>query len=120
MTSFLDDIAADITAALSGTLRTGALWRQGEGQDEYGNPVPGDWAAVSTFEGLRASYSAEWAQAGIPLTDVKIEMLAASTSTAPVQDDKLNIESAWWFITAVEVDPSGAWFTCQCRSTAAP
>ncbi len=122
MESILDGLKADITAAFDGTLRTGTLYRAGDLVDEFGNVTPGagPYTQVSTFQGLRASYSAEWAQAGIPLTDVKIEMLAASLSTAPVQNDKVNIESAWWFITAVEVDPSGAWFTCQAKLTAAP
>lgn len=116
----LDALKADVTAALTGTLRDGTLWRATEVDDGYGNPISGPPTQVSTLQGLRASYSAEWAQAGIPLTDVKIEMLAASLSTAPMQNDKLNIESAWWLVTAVEVDPSGAWYTCQCRLTSAP
>lgn len=124
MTSILDGLRADVTAAFDGTLRDGTLWRAGDATDPFDPdhtiPGGGPFEQVSTFEGLRASYSAEWAQAGIPLTDVKIEMLASSLSTAPVQGDKLNIEAAWWLVTAVEVDPAGAWFTCQSRLTSAP
>jgi hypothetical protein len=116
----LDGLRADITAALDGTLRDGTLYRRGEATDPYGNPVPGEFEQVSTFEGLRANYDAAWAaQAGIPRTDARIEMLAASLSTAPMQDDALTIEGGWWLIIEVELDPAGAWFACECRATSA-
>lgn len=120
MASILDGLRADITAAFDGTLRDGTLYRQGEGVDEYGNPIPGNWESLGGFQGLRANYDAAWAaQAGISRTDARIEMLAASLSTAPMRDDCLTIEGAWWVIIEVELDPAGSWFTCECRATSA-
>jgi hypothetical protein len=122
MASILDGLKADITAAFDGTLRDGALYRPGDLVDPYGNVTPGAGPVefFGTFQGLRANYDAAWIQAGIPRTAAKIEILAASLSTTPVQGDVLEVESAWWLVTTVEVDPSGAWYACECRATSAP
>lgn len=116
----LDELKADITAALSGTLRDGTLYRLGEGVDEYGNPVPGTWSAVGTFEGLRGSFDSVLASvAGIPRTDAKIEILASTATAQPLRTDKLTMEGAWWSIEEIEIDPAGSWLVCQCRATSA-
>lgn len=117
----LDDLKADITAAFTGELRTGTLYRLSEGVDEYGNPVPGAWALVGTFEGVRGSFDSILAGlSGIPRTDAKIEILASSAASVPLRQDKLQIEGAWWTITQIEIDPAGSWYTCQCAVTVAP
>lgn len=117
----LDQLKADVTAALTGTLRSGTLRREVDGgQDEYGNPLPG---AVTNypFEGIRGSYDAVYAgQSGIPREASKIEILAASITVEPVRLDVLTIEGAWWQITEIELDPAGSWFVCQCAETSAP
>jgi hypothetical protein len=120
MTSILDGLRADVTAAFDGTLRDGTLYRQGEGEDEYGNPIPGVWESLGTFQGLRANYDAAYAaQAGIPRTAARIEILAASLATAPMRDDRINIEDSWWLITELEVDPADAWFIAECIAASA-
>lgn len=121
MTSILDGLRADVTAAFDGTLRDGELWRATEIDDGYGNPVSGPPTQVSTLQGLRANYDAAYAaQAGIPRTAARIEILAASLSTAPMRDDRINIEDSWWLITELEVDPADAWFIAECIAASAP
>jgi len=121
MTSILDGLRADVTAALDGTLRDGAIWRATVEDDGFGNPVSGPHVQVGTFEGIRGSFDSVLASvAGIPRTDAKIEILASSATVEPLRTDKLNIESAWWYIEDIEIDPAGAWFTCQCSAASAP
>ncbi len=81
--------------------------------------MPGPVTTYS-FKGWHEQYEAAWAQAGIPLTDAKIIILAASITTVPVQGDKLNIEGKWWQVSRVEVDPATATFSCQCSEVSAP
>lgn len=117
----LDDLAADVTAALTGTLRTGTLRRETPGgEDEYGNPAPGV-VTNYPFEGVRGSYDAEYAGlSGIPRQSARIEILAASITVEPERLDVLTIEGAWWKVTEIEVDPAGSWFVCECAETSAP
>ncbi|RVJ82620.1 hypothetical protein [Sinorhizobium medicae] len=117
----LDDLRADVTAALTGTLRSGTLRREVDGgQDEYGNPLPGV-VTNYPFEGIRGSYDAQYAgMSGIPREAAKIEILAASITVEPARLDVLTIEGAWWLIVNIEVDPAGSWFVCQCQATVSP
>lgn len=115
----LDDLRADVTAALTGTLRT-ATYAQGEQTfDEYGNPT--DTWTTYPCEGVRGSYDAEYAGlSGIPRTAARIELLAGTLAVTPKRLDKVNIEGGWWLITEIEIDPAGAMWICQCSETSAP
>ncbi len=116
----LDDLKADVTAALVGTLRTAALWPYSlDGDDGFGNPVPTYGPAIAC-EGLKGSYESVLAGlSGIPRTAAKIELLAGTLSVTPSRLDKINIEGGWWIITEIEVDPAGAMWLCQCAETTA-
>jgi hypothetical protein len=115
----LDDLRADVTAALTGTLRSATYAHGEETFDEYGNPSY-TWTTYPC-EGLRGSYDAEYAGlSGIPRTAAKIELLAGTLAVTPKRLDKIHIESGWWLITEIEIDPATAMWICQCSETSAP
>lgn len=120
MSGILDDLAEDVAAALDGELRTATYWRsQIVGDDGYGNPVYG-WTSYSC-QGTRGSYDAAYAGlSGIPRTDSRIEIIAATLAVAPQNLDRIFIESAWWVVTKVETDPATAVWVMQCSSSTDP
>ncbi len=117
----LDELKADIDAALTGALRTGTLRRVLPGEpDGAGGTLPGS-TVTYPFEGVVGSYGIIAAGiGGIPRTDAKVEILASSLSTEPLRLDTLTIESKWWQITETSRDPAGAWWELQCQSVSAP
>lgn len=115
----LDDLAADVTAALSGQLRTATLWQYAVIDDGHGNEIPG-YDTPYTCEGVRGSYDAQYAgQSGIPRTDARIELLAGTLATTPKQLDKINIDGAWWIVVNIAIDPATAMWVLQCADTSA-
>lgn len=117
--ALLDDVKADVTSALAGTLRPATLWKYSLGDDGMGNEAP-VYDTPYACEGLRGSYDAEYAsQSGIPRTAARIELLAGTLAVTPINLDKIHIESTWWIIVQVEVDPAGALWVCQCSKTSA-
>jgi hypothetical protein len=118
--SIFDALRADVHAALTDDARAGTLRREvSGGLDEWGDPLP---AVVTNhgFRGWRDAFDAQWHAAGIPLTDARIVVLAQSIAVAPVQGDKLNVESRWWQVSRVETDPAGAAWVCQAFEVSAP
>jgi hypothetical protein len=118
--SILDQLVVDVTAALSGELRTATLWKSEiVGDDGAGNYIY-DYVA-HTCQGTRANYDARYAsEAGIPRTEVSIELLAGTLDIAPNNLDYIEIENAWHVITTVETDPATAVWSCQCTASADP
>lgn len=115
----LDDLKADITAALAGELRSAVLWQYSVVDDGHGNEVPG-YNASYPCDGVRGSYDAQYAgQSGIPRTDAKIELLAGTLAVTPKQLDKINIDGGWWIVVNIEVDPATAMWVLQCSATGA-
>jgi len=116
----LDDLKADVTAALAGTLRTATLWHETPGGDDgAGNQLPGTWTDYAC-DGVRGNFESVMAGlAGIPRTDARIELLAGTLAIEPEREDKIHIDSTWWKISEIEVDPAGAVFVCQCAETSA-
>ncbi|RDL52098.1 hypothetical protein BLJAPNOD_03249 [Ensifer sp. M14] len=115
----LDELKADVTAALTGSLRPATLWQYSLGDDGYGNEAP-VYDTPYACEGLRGSYDAEYAGlSGIPRTAAKIELLAGTLAVAPKRLDKIAIEGGWWLITEIEIDPATAMWLCQCSETSA-
>jgi hypothetical protein len=116
--SLLDDLKTDIDAALTGALRAATYWRATSVSDGIGGFTT-TWTS-HTCEGLRSAYDAVVAaQADIPRTDAKIELLASSLSVTVAREDKIKIDDQWWIIREIALDPSGAWWTLQCSSTEA-
>lgn len=117
--SILDNLIADVSAALAGSLRPATLWQYSVVDDGYGNQVPG-YDTPYACEGIRGSFDEVVAGlSGIPRTDAKIELLASSLATAPNRLDKINIEDEWWIVTEIQLDPAGAWWVLQCSDTEA-
>jgi hypothetical protein len=116
----LDDLADDVTAALSGELRAGTYWRSEEiGIDPFGNPIV-DWVSYPC-EGTRGSYDAEYAGlSGIPRDNARIEIIAGTLAVTARNLDRINIEGAWWEIVQVETDPATAVWLCQCAASTDP
>lgn len=115
----LDDLKADVTAALAGTLRTATLWQYSVIDDGAGNEVP-VYDTPYTCEAIRGSYDAVYAgQSGIPRTAARIEILAGTLPTTPGAFDKIHIEGSWWMISDVAIDPATALWVCQCEVTTA-
>lgn len=117
----LDDLKADVTAALAGTLRSATLWHETPGGDDgAGNQLPGVWTDYPC-EGVKGSFESVMAGlSGIPRTDAKIELLAGTLSVTPLRLDYIEIEGDWWEIQEIEVDPAGAVWICQSREMADP
>ncbi|RUW76946.1 hypothetical protein, partial [Mesorhizobium sp. M1E.F.Ca.ET.063.01.1.1] len=94
----LDDLKSDVTAALTGELRSAVLWQYSLIDDGHGNEVPG-YDTSYPCEGVRGSYDAQYAgQSGIPRTDAKIELLAGTLAATPKALDKVYIDGGWWIV----------------------
>jgi hypothetical protein len=111
--SFLDTIRTEIHKGFAGKLRTCTLMRMvSDGQDELGDaltPTKKTW----TFDGMRDSFNAAFAAAaGIPVTDVRILIIAGSLAVEPRIDDKIQCEGRWFQLRSrVSVDPATATYT---------
>lgn len=125
--SLLDGQIADaIYAGFKGKLKTGTLRKVSigvsAGLDDLGDPI--DTAPVSyAFEGFTARYSAFYrAQAGIPDTDLKLNIFAKSLDAGiePGIDDKAVIDGIWYQIRKRAIDPAGALWVCQSFEIAEP
>jgi hypothetical protein len=107
-------LAAIVGNALDFLLLDGTLRRETSTTvDEHGAPVA---TAVVTFafRGFDDVYDAAYrARAGIPATDIKICIPAASLATTPRQDDKLTIRGVWYQARAVVSDPARALWEIQ-------
>lgn len=103
---------------LKGTLRRETL---GTTLNSHGDPTG---ATVTTYsiEGFTSGYSDFYrAQAGIPETDVKVNIFAQSSSgLVPTKDDYVQFQSVWYQLRSVKVDPATALYTCQAFVTDAP
>ncbi|MEI9425539.1 hypothetical protein O7A70_30815 [Mesorhizobium sp. Cs1299R1N1] len=120
MASFLDDLKDDVSAALTGTLRSATYWQNAiTGYDDYNQPVF-SWTA-NACEGIRGSYDPATAGlAGIPRDHASIELLASSLAVEPDETGIIEIEGRFWQIFHVDVDPATAWWTCECAVTTDP
>lgn len=116
MASPLDTLAAKVAAGFKGKLSVGTLRREVPAAlNEYGDPVPVT-PDTYPFEGIRDTFSFAFASgAGIPLTDVKILIIAKSITVDPIAGDKVFIRTtsastgAWYEIRAVLArDPANA------------
>ncbi len=117
MASLLEtEIRNLVTAGFKGQLLTGTLRREGVALlDSFGDVVP-TAAVTHAFEGIRESFNAAFAnQAGIPVTDVRILIIAGSLSVEPLKGDEIFIRSAWHEVREIlERDPANATHILQC------
>jgi hypothetical protein len=122
-------LATAIFAGFKGKLLKATLWRlvggDSSGLDGFGDDLdqaPTTWGAEGFTENYDDAYKA---RAGIPLTDLKVNLFAASLATGvrPQKDDKANIpagSAAWYQLRAVKTDPATALWVCQAYACAAP
>lgn len=103
----LDKIVAQ---AFAGRLYMGRLRRENPSTvDSLGDPVQVT-PSFFDFNGIRDNLSAFYAaQAGIPLTDVKILILLGSITVVPREQDKVFIRGQWHELRKlVKQDPANA------------
>lgn len=114
-------IARIVNSALGSLLLPGTLRREGEiSVTAYGDPSPGT-AITYSFKGFYEDKSAAYrAAAGIPETDVFINIAGASCAVVPAPDDLLYFKSSWWRARRVTTDPADAIYIVQCFKVEAP
>lgn len=114
MASILDDLAEDVAAALTGALRSATYWRSEiVGYDPFNEPIY-DYVSYPC-EGIRGTFDVLLTGTGtVPLDAAKIEILASSLSIEVQAGDRIHIDSTWWQVSRIELDPSAAWWTLQC------
>ncbi len=117
MASLLESsIKKQVASAFKGILLEGTLRRPGStAVDSFGDPIPGV-AVTFSFEGIRESFNASYAaDAGIPVTDIKVLIIAGLMSTDPLKDDQVLIRGQWHQVREIrERDPANATHILQC------
>ncbi len=109
-------IADAIFKGFKGKLLTGELRRETPNDilDEYGDPT---LPTISYFslEGFVDEFSDMYrVKAGIPDTDLKVNIFAKSAPTlTPTKDDKVLMNGVWYQLRKVRTDPATALWTCQ-------
>jgi hypothetical protein len=125
MPSLLDPLPASIFAGFKGKLLTGEVRRYAGSDtlDAHGDPTaaaPDVWT-VEGFEDEFSDFSR--AQAGIPATDFKVCIFAASSVPAgfvPQEGDLVNLGRGWASLRKAATDPAIVLWTCQAFRTRAP
>lgn len=83
------------------------------GVDEHGDAVTTSFATHSC-DGIDSEYSAFYkSQAGIPITDVRVLIIAGSMSVVPEKDDQVKVRDQWFQVRAVVQDPARATYELQ-------
>lgn len=82
--------------------------------DDKGDPIAATPTRFSV-EGFTDEYSAFYrAKAGIPETDLKVNIFSQSSpGLTPTKDDRVTFGGVWYRLRKVNVDPAGALFECQ-------
>lgn len=112
MASILDKIPSQIYAGFKGKLRTGVLYRNVRtGVNEYNDPIYSE--TEYAIQGFEDNFSdVRRALAGIPATDVQINIFAASTTITPQKDDEVRFTgSKRYKLRDVQTDPASALWT---------
>lgn len=122
-------LAKAIFAGFKGKLSKATLWRaigaQSGGLDELGDQLatfPIEWGAEGFTENYNDAFKA---RAGIPQTDLKVNLFAASLPVGirPLKDDKVNIpagSAAWYQLRKADTDPATALWVCQAYACQRP
>ena len=117
MASLLDtEIRKQVASAFKGILLKGTLRRTvSTTVDASGNPIV-DSATTFAFEGIRDSFNHAYAAAaGIPITDIRVLIIAGLLDTDPRKDDQVFIRNQWHQVRAIlERDPANATHILQC------
>jgi hypothetical protein len=116
-------LAKAIFEGFKGLLLTGVLRREtfGTSLNSYGDPT-GSTVTTYDIEGFTSRYSDFYrASAGIPETDIKVNIFSESSAgLVPTKDDLVKFSGVWYQLRSVAVDPAGALYVCQAFVTDAP
>lgn len=116
MASFLDrQMKRAIAQGFKGRLLKGRVRRvTAAAANEFGDAEP-EAPEYFKCEGIRENFDAAYAaKAGIPVTDVKIMLIAGLVAIEPRQGDKVELRGQWYDLKRVlSVDPAGATYTFQ-------
>jgi hypothetical protein len=114
VTSLLDGgLARLIGRSVNNLMLDGVLTRGvSTTADERGNPeeTDEDYPLRGFTEGYSATYRAV---AGIPSTDLAVNIIAASIATTPKIDDRVTMRGTTYRIRSVTTDPAQAMWVCQ-------
>jgi hypothetical protein len=117
----LDGLDRSIYAGFKGQLLKGQLRRlvaaESAGLDAFGDPnapVP----VLYDLEGFTDEYSDFYrANAGIPDTDLKVNVFGASCAVRPQKDDQVTFtfkgETTWYQLRKIATDPARVLWVCQ-------
>lgn len=128
MPSFLDAMPAAIFAGFKGKLRTGIIRYRAapSGTDAHGRPTGGG-IIDQPLEAFDDQYSAATrALAGIPATDLKVCIFAASLPAGfkPGKDMMVRLDkpigAVWYQLRGADTDPATALWTCPAFEIEAP
>ena len=114
MSSLLEGaLAKSIAQAFKGKLIAGTLRRSSTTSvDSKGDPVVA--TADYPFNGFTDTYSVYTkAAAGIPETDLKVNILGASIAVVPRKDDQVQLGGQWFHLRNTMTDPAKALYECQ-------
>jgi len=112
--SILDSLPGIISSALSDMFRDATLTRVGPGASD-GRGGYTETTTTDACKGLVTEYTAWQRQAlGIPASERKILLLAATLTAAPKPGDRVTIQGKAWSVVDVTSDPANA--TYECRS----
>lgn len=123
MAGILDGSLADaIYKGFKGKLLTGSIRQlvtpESGGLDSFGDPQDGV-PVYTALEGFAEDYDDAFrARAGIPQTDVKVNVFAKSIpGIVPSKDDIVRLRQAgvdtWYQLRRAKIDPAGALWECQ-------
>lgn len=119
------DLAKSIYKGFKGKLLTGIIRQSVSASsgalDSYGDPidpVPTDTAVQGFVDHYSAFYRA---QAGIPDTDLRVNIFAQSApDITPGKDDRVRFGTRWYQLRAARTDPATALWDCQAFEIEAP
>jgi len=121
------DIASAIYAGFKNRLLKGGLRRVSTTgtPDASGDPVPAG-SVLWLCQGFTEDYDDHNRPAGIPETDLKVNIFAKSlpVNVRPRKDDTVNFVQAgattWFQLRNATIDPAGALWTCRAYVIPAP
>lgn len=115
MASPLDAIRKAVATGFKGKLRKGRLYRTtASAVNALGDAIESA-PTILPFDGVIDNYSEfTRASAGIPVTDVRLIIIAGSLATTPQMDDVVSIDGRWLKLgVRIDADPARASYSCQ-------
>jgi hypothetical protein len=120
--SILPQIRKEVYRGLKGKLDVGTLRRVTGGTVNSKGDLVGGTPTTYSFEGIREDFSAFYrVQAGVPDTDSRFLILAASITVEPKKDDLILHKEQWYKVRRmITIDPAFASYSVQVYKVSAP